>query len=96
MSNLRAVLPGETAATVEEVLSVTAAATKGTARQLLVAMRDRVALAVEDKNTAARDLAALTRRLREISRDIEAIDARDAGEVDGAEVTDSAYDAKAV
>jgi hypothetical protein len=59
-------------------------------------MRDRVALAVEDKNTAARDLAALTRRLREITRDIEALDVKDAGEAHSAEVSDSAFDAAAI
>jgi hypothetical protein len=37
-------------------------------------MRARVATAVEDPNTPARDLAALTRRLMEIAKDIEAID----------------------
>jgi hypothetical protein len=36
-------------------------------------MRARVATAVEDPNTPARDLAALTRRLMEIAKDIEAI-----------------------
>jgi len=59
--------------------SVTQAADAGTHRELLVAMRGRVAKAVEDPNTPARDLAALTRRLIEIAREIEAIDAR-AGE----------------
>ena len=95
MAGLRAVEPGETAAA-PVVLSVTQAASKGTTRQLLVAMRDRVALAVEDENTAARDLAALTRRLREITRDIEAIDAKSDGETESAHVTDEAFDAEAI
>ena len=55
--------------------SVTKAASEGSRRDLLVAMRSRVATAVEDPNTPARDLAALTRRLMEIAKDIEAIDA---------------------
>ena len=55
--------------------SVTKAASDGSRRELLVAMRARVATAVEDPNTPARDLAALTRRLMEIAKDIEAIDA---------------------
>ena len=81
----------------EEVLSVTAAASAGTARQLLVAMRDRVAIAVEDEETAARDLAALTRRLREISKDIEAIDARELQEAEEhAEATDGTFDPSAI
>ena len=56
--------------------SVTQAADTGTTRELLVAMRARIAKAVEDPNTPARDLAALTKRLVEVVRDIEAIDAR--------------------
>jgi hypothetical protein len=38
-------------------------------------MRARVATAVEDPDTPARDLASLTRRLLEIAKEIEAIDA---------------------
>lgn len=81
----------------EELLSVTEAASNGTPRQLLVAMRDRVATAVQDEDTAARDLAALTRRLREISKDIEAIDAREKQEAeDETEATDSDFDPEAI
>ena len=67
--------------------TVTQAADDGTQRELLVAMRARVAGAVEDPNTPARDLAALTKRLLEIAREIDAIDARaaeEAEESDGA------------
>lgn len=77
-SQLRAVTPGEA---VPRPKSVTEAAHAGTTRDLLVAMRARIATAVEDPNTPARDLAALTKRLVEVVRDIEAIDARDAEEV---------------
>lgn len=78
--------------------SVTEAANDGSMRELLVAMRARTAKAVEDPNTPARDLAALTRRLLEIARDIEAIDARvDDEEADrAAEVQDGDFDASAV
>ena len=55
--------------------TVSEAADTGTTRELLVAMRARIAKAVEDPNTPARDLAALTKRLVEVVRDIEAIDA---------------------
>ena len=41
-------------------LTVTDAASIGTHKDLLVAMRARVATAVQDPNTPARDLAALT------------------------------------
>jgi len=76
--------------------SVTAAAAAGSRRELLVSVRDRVAIAVEDASTPARDLAALTRRLMEIARDIEAIDVKESGESQSAEVTDEDFDAEAI
>ena len=79
MTTLRAVEPGERA---PDPKSVTDAASSGTQRELLVAMRDRVAKDVENANTPARDLAALTKRLLEIARDIEAFDARAAEEAE--------------
>lgn len=54
---------------------VKAAAESGDRRELLVAMRDRIAVAVENPRTPPRDLAALTRRLLEIAKDLEAMDA---------------------
>lgn len=54
--------------------SVTQAATDGTRRELLVATRDRIAKTVDDPSTPPRDLAALTRRLMDISNEIEMID----------------------
>lgn len=71
-SSLRAVTPDEKPS--RKKLTVTQAADAGTQRELLVAMRGRLARAVEDPNTPARDLAALSRRLLEVVRDIEAID----------------------
>lgn len=81
-STLRAVAPGEKPPVhkAAKPKSVTEAADKGSTRELLVAMRARIAKAVEDPNTPARDLAALTKRLMEVARDIEAIDARDVQE----------------
>jgi hypothetical protein len=77
--------------------TVTEAARFGTTRELLVATRDRIAEAVEAPNTAARDLAALTKRLMETQREIEAIDARDRQEADeNVEVSDGEFDASAV
>lgn len=71
-SKLRVVSPDETNAP-KGNLSVTAAACEGDRLDLLMAMRSRVATAVEDPNTPARDLAALTRRLMEIAKDIDAL-----------------------
>lgn len=91
---LRAVQEGESAKPVKPK-SVTQAAKGGVKRELLVAMRDRVATAVEDPATPARDLAALTRRLVEIADRIEAIDAHEEDEL-AAEVEDGDFDASAV
>ena len=93
---LRAVGRNEKAPQKPVAKTVTKAASDGSRRELLVAMRARVATAVEDPNTPARDLAALTRRLMEIAKDIEALDVKDAGEAHSAEVSDSAFDAAAI
>lgn len=78
--------------------TVTEAAAKGTTRELLVAMRTRIAKAVEDEDTPARDLASLTKRLVDIARDIEAIDAREEqqGAERGGPVSDETFDAAAI
>lgn len=91
---LRAVADGESALP----KTITEAADHGSTRDLLVAMRSRIAKAVEDANTPARDLAALTKRLVEVVRDIEAIDARDEQEVArrGDGVTRKPFDATAI
>jgi hypothetical protein len=78
-------------------LSVDVAASEGSELELLMAMRDRVASTVADPNCPPRDLAALTRRLREITKDIEALKAREREEAaDDAEVSDAAWDAEAI
>ena len=79
-------------------MSVTEAAGDGSQRDLLVAMRARVAQAVEDPKTMARDLAALTRRLMEIAREIEAIDSRAGGDDigDAASTPDEEFSAEAL
>lgn len=76
--------------------TVTEAAKTGTARELLSATRDRIAVAVEDPNTPARDLAALTKRLMETVRDIEAYDAREQEAGGDVEVDDGDFDAKGI
>ena len=82
---------------VSNIRSVAEAAKNGTTRELLEATRDRIAEAVEDEKTPARDLAALTKRLMETVREIEAIDAREAQEADnGAEVPNGKFDPEAI
>ena len=77
--------------------TIAEAAASGTTRDVLITSRDRIARALDDPNIAARDLASNSKRLMEIIREIEAIDARAAedGEA-GAEVEDGAFDASAV
>lgn len=73
-------------------VTVSEAAASGDMRDLLVAMRTRVASAVESDTTSPRDLAALTRRLLEIAKDIEAIDAADEeDEGDGSSTEDAPW-----
>lgn len=66
-------------------------------RTLLVTMRATVAATI-DASPPAHTLAPLMRQLREIDKEIRAIDARakDEGAEGGAEVEDSAFDASAV
>jgi hypothetical protein len=54
--------------------TVSEAATGGNRRELLVALRDRIAKAVADVDCPPRDLAALSRRLQDIAKDIDALD----------------------
>lgn len=54
----------------------------------LVAMRRVVARAIDNPDTSARDLAALTRRLTEISKELESLRARHGSEGDQIESLD--------
>lgn len=79
-------------------MNVAEAAESGDHRALLVAMRERIAVAVADKMCPPRDLAALTRRLQDIAREIEAIDSHaggdDIGEATG--TPDAEFDPEAI
>lgn len=95
--NLRAVAPNEKPRPRPRTKTVTQAASRGTQRELLVALRNRIAKAVEDPSTRSRELASLTKQLVEVVREIDAIDAReeqDAEERGPAE--DVAFDASAI
>lgn len=76
-TSLRAVDADEAPSKPKKKSTVSSAANEGDRRELLVALRARIAATVEDPNTPARDLAALSRRLLEIAKEIEAIDAKD-------------------
>lgn len=78
--------------------TVADAAANGTTRDLLVSMRNRIAEQVDKAETPARDLAALTKRLADVVKEIEAIDAREDQEADNdaSEVEDGDFDATTV
>jgi hypothetical protein len=73
--------------------SVSEAAATGDHRALLVAMRERIARAVSDPDCPPRDLAALTRRLQDVAKEIEAIDLRTKEEATaGVDAPDEVWD----
>ncbi len=77
--------------------TVTQAAKTGNQKELLVALRDRIAKAVEDPNTPPRDLASLARRLQEIAKKLSGIQAQEAEEGSVVEVSeDEPFDAETV
>lgn len=94
--NLRAVGVDEKPPVSAQPKTVTEASKGGSIRELLVATRDRIAIAVEDERTPARDLAALSKRLMDTAREIEAIDARSQESDSSAEVNDGEFDAEAI
>ena len=73
VKKLRAVEPGERA---KRKLSVSEAAASGDHRALLVAMRERIAQTVSNPDCPPRDLAALTRRLQDVAKEIAELDLR--------------------
>ena len=94
---LRVVAPGEQPERAVK-LTVAQAAATGDHRALLVAMRARIARTVSDPECPPRDLAALTRRLQDVSKEIEALDLRAKEEGSDADdvAQDEAWDAEAL
>lgn len=100
-SSLRAVPDAPAEAAAEESVApktVEQAAADGTPRELLVALRTRIAQEVQNPRCPARDLASLSRRLLEISREIEQLDAEEKGDDVGnaAATPDEGFDAGAL
>lgn len=97
---LRAVNEDETAATEipPKRLNVAGAAEGGTRRDLLVAMQSRIAKAIDSPDTPPRDIAALSRRLMEIAKEIEIIDFADGDDDIGraAATADEGWDESAI
>ena len=94
-AKLRAVEPGEKRA--RKIVSVADAAEHGTRLDELLQMRLVIARAIDNENTSPRDLAALSRRQIEISKEIEALKRQRQEEADeGAISDDEAWSAEAI
>lgn len=96
---LRAVGEGETAPASPHSppKTVTEAADGGTTLELYVAMRSRIAEAVESPLTPPRDLAALSKRLGDLQKEIDALKAKQEEEVaQSGPVPDAPFDATAI
>lgn len=72
MAALRVVGPGEVAPK-PKPMTIIEAVIAGDRLAELIATHRRIALAVQNENTPARDLASLTRRQLEISKEIESM-----------------------
>jgi hypothetical protein len=89
---LRPVEPGETAEKPRK-LTVAQAAAEGTHRELLVALQGRIAAAVQAPNCNPVALAALSRQLVLISKELSTIAARVDDEIsEAAQTPDEAWD----
>lgn len=73
--------------------SVSSAAASGDHRQLLIAMRDRLAVAVSDPDCPPKDLAPLVNRLAAVAKDLAQMDATDPQPM---ETVDDSYDPAAI
>jgi hypothetical protein len=95
MPKLRAVKDGEKP---QKRLTVTEAAALNDHRELLVALRDRLAQSVASASTNPVALAALTRQMVLISKELSVLDAVAEGDPVGeaARVPDEAWDGSAV
>lgn len=89
---LRVAAEGEKPPTQSPAKSVSQAAKSKDPRELLVAMRDRIADAVSRADCQPRDLASLTKRLQDIVHDIAVIDALAAEEQQQREARQAAAD----
>ena len=95
-SVLRAVVPGEVPVP-PRMMSILEAAEAGDRLEELRSLRRRIAKALDDPNTLARDLASLSRRQIEISREIEALQRQESEEAsDAANIEDEEFDADAI
>ena len=89
---LRVVTEDDEPAPQRPPMTVFEAAESGTRLDELIAIRSVLARAVDSSNTSPRDLAALTRRQIEVSREIEALRIQEAVEAEEAGKSGSGSD----
>lgn len=79
-------------------MNVSEAARSGSERDLLIAMRDRIAEAVSDPECPKRELASLTKRLSDIAKEIRSLESQEGGDDIGAagETPDEQFDPAAI
>jgi len=81
----------------KKITSVLEAAEQGSRLDELVQMRRVIARALDNENTSPRDLAALSRRQIEISKEVEALKRQQSEEEsDAAHLADEDFDAEAI
>lgn len=90
--NLRAVKADETAAP-KRPESVASAVTDGSQRDVNIAMQDRIARAIDAEDIKGADLAALSRRLIELRKELAALDAQAREVAEDESVDDAAWTA---
>lgn len=73
--------------------SVASAVTDGSARDVNVAMQDRIAKAIDAEDIRGADLAALSRRLIELRKELAALDAQAKEVAEDESVDDAAWEA---
>lgn len=98
-SHLRMTAPDEKPVEPVVPLTIEQAAEADDQLALLVALRARLAKACQDEATPARDLAALSRRLVDVSQDIQTLTAQlqeEGDEPDGGDTEDAPWSAGAI
>ena len=89
---LRVAKPGEKV-TPARPESVASAVTDGSARDVNLAMQDRIAKAIDAEDIRGADLAALSRRLIELRKELAALDAQAKEVAEDESVDDAAWEA---
>ena len=92
-SSLRPVKAGEKAPAQSRPESVSAAVTDGSPRDVNIAMQDRIAKAIDAEDIRGADLAALSRRLHELRKELAAMDAQAQEDAQDESAPDAAWEA---